>query len=525
MHIRLQFLIALAFFSTCSSVWGALEPNFLRVALESEPVTLDWNRIRSGSDRFIVSFLMRGLLKYDASSALICDLCKSYSVSPDRRILTFQINTDEVWSDKVPLEAQQFVDSFRRLLDPSLNSPAADEFRIVSGAPPITHDVKAKKWDASKLGVRASGKETLEITLTRPLAIFPHLLTTVGSFPIRKELLSGKDAGEKHATLAVIGPYFLAEWVHGKRIVLEGNEQFKGSRPVHRVDFALGSHAQLAERFKKGRLDLLSHPTTEDLLKIRERNVQVNPFLATRNLLLNVKGPLADASLRRAVLYSLDRATLPAFLKTGERPITGLIPKGLPGYRELPLATVDLPRAQAERSRAKASSVLTLKLLITNTPSDKKVAEWLARQLLRIQIKTIETALPKKEYLKALGHGQFDLALNTWSFGIASPLELLHEFQTGAPGNFGNWTNVAFDALVDQLFRDPKEGEFATLLDQSSQMIEIQDIGVIPLGYPTQSFLLSGRVRNFATTPFGDPDLVKIALKPSGGKAAPPARK
>src|SRR5438046_2139176 len=50
--------------------WSGIEPPVLRISAESEPLTLDWNQVRSSADRFIASFLMRGLLKYNSATHL-----------------------------------------------------------------------------------------------------------------------------------------------------------------------------------------------------------------------------------------------------------------------------------------------------------------------------------------------------------------------------------------------------------------------------------------------------------------------
>ena len=499
---------------------SGLKPPILRLSMENEPVTLDWNRARSSTDRFILSFLMRGLLKYDENGKLACDLCTTYELSADRKVLTFHLRSEEQWSDGVKLEAEQFADSFRRLLDPAVGATLMEDFRIIEGAP----QSGAKKWDPKKLGVKTPDKQTLQITLSKPLSIFPHLLTTVNTFPIRKELLRPKDTGEEHATVAVLGPYNLAAWEHGKRVVIEWNRQFTGSEhsmvaKIARVQFELGTHAQQAKRYTAGQLEILTNPTTEDLIKVPGQKIQVNPYWATRILIPNVKHKtLSDLSFRRALLHVLDRDSLPQFLRNGERRATGVVPPGLAGYRELPLATVDLARAKSEREHsASGTQPVELELLLQDSETEKRVAQWLSDQLQKVGVKLKLRPRKSAAFFGEIESGKFDLALVTWSFGIASPTEILRTFQTQSSLNRGKWTNVAYDGLVSQLFttasQEQNPAEFAKLIDESSQILEVQEVGVIPLGYPTQPFLTTSRITNFATTPFGDPDLVKIQIK------------
>jgi ABC-type oligopeptide transport system substrate-binding subunit len=487
----------------------ALEPPVLRASLESEPITLAWTAAHTGTDRFLASFLMRGLMKYDAGNQPVCDLCRSLALSPDGKTLTFELASGENWSDGVPLEAQHFVDSFRRLLDPANGFSFSEDFLVIAGA-------TLRPWDASKLAVRAEDKNKVVIELVRPSGAFTHVLTTAASFPIRKELLKGADdTGERHAQTAVLGPYQLAAWEKGKRIVIEGNAKFTASRPVYRVDFFRGTHAQSLQKFKSGRIDLLSNPTSDDVLKVPGQRLQVSPYLATRLLRVNSsRKPLTDLNLRRALLLALDRPTLPAALRNGERRATGLIPPGLPGYRELPLVTPDLSQAQTLAKASFGSAPAPELTLITrDLEADRQVSEWLTSQWARIGIKLKVLSAAEGAYLRKLESGDFDLALGVWAFETASPVELLRSFETGAAQNRGHWTHVGFDALLGQLTRETNPSLAAGLIDRTAEVVEVKDIGVIPLGYPTQPFLLGRRVMSFSVTPFGDPNLVSIRIR------------
>ena len=477
------------------------EPPVLRVSLESEPLTLDWQAARTPVDRFLVSFLMRGLLRYDEQAKPVCDLCRSYSVMPDGKTYRFELREDLAWSDGAPLEAEQFVLGFRRLVDPEQNLPDAEDYRVIAGAR------QSGRFDPRKLEVVAESPARLRITLTEPSAIFPHLLTRTAAFPIRKDHGKGVQVASP-----VLGAYQLAAWEKGKRIVVEGNPRYALPRPVYRVDFHLGAHADQVKRFRSGKLDILANPSMDDLLQIQGKNLQVSPYWATRMLVFNTSRPAAsDAAVRRAVLYGVDRAKLPARLQSGERSATGVIPPGLPGHRQLPLATPDAQRALKERARDPRSEI-TLQLVAREGLQERKLVSWLEAEISPLKLRLQPRWLGPEAHLEALSRGDFDLALLTWSFTLATPLDLLRSFRTGAPRNLARWTSVAYDALLSQLIGQHAVPDYAQLTDEITRLIEVQEAVVLPLGYPTQPFLLGRRVKAFAVTPFGDPDLVKIKL-------------
>lgn len=486
---RIPYLI-LAFAFLFSAHAGAIEPPVLRAGLEAEPVTLDWTRARTPEDRFIASFLMRGLLKYDSRQRPVCDLCQDFEVSTDGRTLTFQIRSNETWSDGVRLEASQFSEAFKRGLQ--AEEPAIDRISV-------------------------DGKTTLRLHLREPAPFLPHQLTTTLGFPLRKEFLKLGVVKEAHAQEAVLGPYFLAEWKRKSHLVLEGNPNYSGERPVFRVDFRVANHAKQVEQYARGALDLLPNPTTEDLLKIpatARGKLQVSPYWAVRNLLFRTqKGPLAEAFARRAILLAIDRGALVRDLKTGDRAATGIVPPGLEGYRELPLVTPDLTTAVTEFKKAHASAEpLRLKLLLADLEADRKIADMLVARLAPLKIRLEPEVYPLPEYARRIRDGKFDLALQTWVFSTASAIDLLRTFRTGASGNAIGWTQVAYDGLLAGLLKERSPAEAAKAIDQMTQILEVKEVVALPLGYPIRPFLLGKRVRNFAVTPYGDPDLVKIQL-------------
>ncbi len=465
------------------SASAVTEPPVLRAPLEAEPITLDWARAKQPQERFLVSFLMRGLLKYAGSGQPVCDLCREFSVSKDLLSYRFELQPGLKWSDGKGLEARHFVDAFERLrrLEKDL-----ELVRVLESA-------------------NAVSSGTLVLVLRKPTVLFPHWLTLGHAFPVRKDLL-GADrdpTGERMATQATLGPYTLVAWEKKSRIVIEGNPEYAGLRPVYRVDFALGSHASLFARFRSGRLDLLSNPTTEDLVALGSRNVQVNPYWATRALVFRSnRKAVASTALRRAILYSLDRAALPAALKNGERPTAGLIPPGLFGARSVPLVTRDLNRARTEMERAGGATAVADPIAIQVGPheTDRRTFEWLQAQTTPLGIRW-----------KSVSGPDWDVSLQTTLFEVASALDILRRFRTGDPANTVGWTSVAYDALLSQLLENHSTaGAPGTLYDEAAQILEVQDPVVIPLSHPSQPFVLGPRVKAFAITPYGDPDLVKI---------------
>ena len=91
-----------------------------------------------------------------------------------------------MWSDNVPVTAQNWVDAFQRLFDPKtaseyayLQYPIKNSSKIAAGE--IT--------DFSQLGVKAVDDKTLEITLEAATPYFLDALAHYTAFPIRKDII------------------------------------------------------------------------------------------------------------------------------------------------------------------------------------------------------------------------------------------------------------------------------------------------------------------------------------------------
>ncbi|WP_256592764.1 ABC transporter substrate-binding protein, partial [Pseudomonas sp. FW305-122] len=84
----------------------------------------------------------------------------------------------------VELKAQQFVDSWQRLLDPTTKSENSYNLFDVEGAKAYA---EGKTKDFSNVGIRAVDDYTLEVRLRRAAPYFLHLVAHVSTFPIRKD--------------------------------------------------------------------------------------------------------------------------------------------------------------------------------------------------------------------------------------------------------------------------------------------------------------------------------------------------
>lgn len=82
-------------------------------------------------DMDISKLVYSGLMRFDGQGRLLPDLAANYTVSPDKKIYTFQLRKDVVWHDGEKFTAKDVVFTFDSLQNPAVNSPLGVGFNGV----------------------------------------------------------------------------------------------------------------------------------------------------------------------------------------------------------------------------------------------------------------------------------------------------------------------------------------------------------------------------------------------------------
>ncbi len=96
-------------------------------------------------------------------------MAESWEASPDGLVYTFHLRANARWSDGELVTADDFAQSFERILNPALAAPYADMLYVLAGAEDYN---TGKSKDFSKVGVRVLDARTLQVALRGPTPIF-----------------------------------------------------------------------------------------------------------------------------------------------------------------------------------------------------------------------------------------------------------------------------------------------------------------------------------------------------------------
>src|SRR5580765_1311324 len=112
----------------------------------------------------IAGDLLMGLTTENAEGKPIPGAAERWEASPDGRVWTFHLR-DHLWSDGMPVTAEDFVFAWRRVLDPKTPAPYASYLYPIVNA----REVNGGTMPPDALGVAAPDKKTVVVTFANPI--------------------------------------------------------------------------------------------------------------------------------------------------------------------------------------------------------------------------------------------------------------------------------------------------------------------------------------------------------------------
>jgi peptide/nickel transport system substrate-binding protein len=314
-------------------------------------------------------------------------------ISDHGRAYRFRLREGVRYNTGAVVTGRDIAHAIDRILDPKMQSPASALLTGIVGAQAVL-DGKA----ASPSGMTAT-RGMITFRLTRADGAFLVNLTGVCAVPPGLP----DDPEGVGAPLPSPAPYYAAQYVPGRKLVVERNRFYRGSRPHHVTRFEVdlqGSVDSIIDRVKAGTADWGFVPTPNygsvAAGLARRYGVNKSQFFVRRGLFLrlfviNTSSPLFrnNASLRRAVNFAVERSALSAQRGpyTGT-PIDHYLSPDVPGYRHVriyPLVHPNLARARAlARGHTRSGKAV---VYVPNLPTAVAQAQILQRDLKRIGLR------------------------------------------------------------------------------------------------------------------------------------------
>ncbi|HSX61484.1 MAG TPA: peptide ABC transporter substrate-binding protein [Tahibacter sp.] len=481
-----------------------------------EPSTLDPHRCQEVACGNIVRDLYEGLVTEDAAGNVIAGAAESWTRSDDGLTWEFRLRDGLRWSNGEPLDATQFVASFRRALAPQTAAPMATLLRPIANA----RAVGAGSAPPETLGVSAVDARTLRIVLDEPVALTDRLLLPI-AFPVYLPALA--QFGAQHTRpghLVGNGAYVLRAWTPQATIELERNARFHaaGGVAIERVRFAVTEDAASElKRFQAGDLHITETVPPKPLAALRAEfgdALNISPYLGSFWLGLNLTRPplRGNAALREALVLALDREILTRHVTgLGELPAWSVVP---PGARDHAVPAVDAARWPRERREAAAreryaaagygrEEPVVLELRYNTSTVHRKLALAVAsmwRQTLGARV------VLRNEEWKVFVQNRRARAITQvfrggWIADVNDPLDFLATFSgSDNPLNTTGFADAGFDALLRRAAALPAGAERTGLVAAAEARL-LAAHAVVPIYFYTSKHLVDARLHGFAANP------------------------
>jgi ABC-type oligopeptide transport system substrate-binding subunit len=380
-------------------------------------------------------------------------------VSNNGKTYTFKIKSGLRLSNGEKVTAKNFQKAILRALTKSMQSPAVPFIGDIVGA-----DKMIAGQATTTPGVIARGN-TLIIKLNRPdggmlsklaMPFFQAISLKMANDP------KGVDAYPSG------GPYYIAQRIVNRRIVLKRNKFYKGNRPanVDTFDFAVNTNldqsllqvkANQAD-YDIGGLPPTAHAQLAQQYGVNKGQYQVHQLVQTDYVALNTSRPtFANVAMRKAANFAVDR---PAMLRVrgafaGKR-TDQILPPGMGGFRDVKV----YPLRGADYAKAKSlagSKCGKVRLDSTTSATGQALAQVLKYNLTQIGCDVDVKLFQGFQIYTADGtKGEpYDAALVGWNQDYPDPYDFLDILLNGNNIHADNNNNLAYfnNAKVNKLLQ------------------------------------------------------------------------
>ncbi|WP_145529605.1 peptide ABC transporter substrate-binding protein [Yersinia alsatica] len=482
--------------------------------IKDEPASLDPMKAVGLIEAQVVRDLFEGLVNQDAHGQIIPGVAAKWQTA-DNQTYIFTLRKDAKWSNGEPVTAQDFVYSWRRLVDPKSLSPFA-WFAELAGME-NAQQIIAGKMPPETLGVSAVDKYTLKVKLSKPVPYFPSLTANFSLFPVPSTVIEkyGND-WTKVGNLVGNGAFKLQDRVVNEKLVLVPNDHYwdHAHTVLTKVMFIpINQEANATKRYQAGDIDITeSFPKNlyQKLLKDIPGQVYTPDQLGTYYYAFNTqRAPTNDVRVRKALSYAIDRKIIAEkVLGTGEKPAYHFTPDVTAGYH--PVANL-LQQQDQEELNAQAKALLhaagygpdkplKLSLLYNTSDNNQKLAIAIAsmwKKTLGVDVNMINQEW--KTYIDSRNTGNFDVVRASWVGDYNEPSTFLSLLTSTHSGNIAKFNSADYDRLLSEAGKQTNPKALSDDYNKAEQIIAEQ-VPIAPIYQFTNGRLIKPWVKGYPIT-------------------------
>lgn len=496
----------------------------------AEPGTLDPAKARGTHESWPLNHLFAGLTRTNKDGKVENVLADKIEVSEDGKVYKVTLKDGLKWSDGNPVTAEDFEFSWKRVLDPKMESQYAYQLYYIAGG----EDYNKGKGKADGVGVKALDAKTLEVTLKQPTAYFDGLMGFYTYYPVSKKVVEANpDWAKDPKTFVSNGPFMLKEWTHNAKIVMDKNPNYFEADKV-KIDGIdldiIEDQSTVYQKYVAGEYNMVVELPTEVTAKLRAENnpeLVIGPNLALYYYNLNpaIK-PLNNVKVRKALSLALDRKVITdQITQGGQLPATAIVPPGLldDTGKEFSEANKDMIKTDIEEAKKllaegleeekMAPADVKFTILYNTSENHKKIAE--AIQQMWNKELGINTTLENVEFKVKIDREnahQFEISRSGWVGDYLDPMTFMDLWITGASNNYVNYSNPEYDKLVKEAQTSTDKKLRMDNMKKAEKMI-LEDMAIIPIYFYTHPYAVKPNVKGITKNAINYPSLINAEIE------------
>lgn len=463
-----------------------------------------------------------GLLTKDINGKIVGGSSDKWEISEDKLKYTFHIREDAKWSDGKKLTADDFVYSYRRVVDPKTASPIAYLMYYIKNA----KDINIGKKQIDTLGVTAIDENTLTIELENPTLYFEDILASGGCYvPVREDIINkyGDDWTWNSESYIGNGAYKMTERKPDELIAFELNTNYWDykNQVAKKINFVLIADEYISlNAVRTGDVDfsINAPPIGEIESLIKENLMAVSDIIGVYYLDLNNKDKtLSDKRVRKALSLAIDRNYIVSNIGHGKliaaESFVPPVVKGLEkSFREessnFIIANnysnniIEAKKLLAEAGYPNGENFPILEVKVSSgfyTTVLEAIQEmWKNNLNIDVVVRTEESkiTLPFRQ------SGKYQIARTSWTGDYNDPLTMLQIMTSESDINYSGFSNERYDYLINFATTSTNEKDRIEALKEAEAIL-FEEMPIIPFIYRTDFLVVNPKLKNYIDDPLG----------------------
>ena len=484
----------------------------------SDPITLDPHIAGDATSAEYIVEIFGGLLTLDQDLNVIPDLAESVEVSDDGLVYTFVINPDAAFHDGRRVTAEDVEYSLLRASSRELSSPTALAY--------LSDIVGVREYffgltDAVP-GIEVVDDRTIRLTIDEPKPYFLAKLTYPTAFVVDREQVESNRNWTRRPNGT--GPYKLAEWRLGERLILEANTAYHLGTPALQEAVYLLAGGSALTRWENDELDV-APISVNDIERARDANSDIGPFYSSwpqfsiSYLAFNLnQPPFDDVHVRRAMAMSIDRERIANVTFSGMfLPATGILMPGMPGFTTDTLTLpFDPEAAREELAQSKYADDMPL-IQITEVGAGAEasidmqafIQQWIEHLGIQVEVRQTDFA----SFLQQQDRRELQAFSAGWIMDYPDPEDILDiKFHTDSSLNDIGFSDAEVDALLEEA-RVEQNPDRRLALYQDVEELLLNEAAWLPLYFGVNHVVVKDQVIGWFEPPMVIPRLRYIQVE------------